>query len=105
MELPKAARDDLRRMLNFDLERATPFRLGEVYTAYLPAGEAGAKGKQRIRQLVVKREAVDPLIADVKAAGLEPAFVDCWQTTPASGLPVNFLEASDARALGSAHGT
>jgi general secretion pathway protein L len=95
VELPKAARDDLKRMLNFDLERATPFRLSEVYTAALPAGEAGAKGKQRLRQLVVKREAVDPLIADVKAAGLTPAFVDCWQATPASGLPVNFLEASD----------
>jgi len=95
VELPKAARDDLRRMLSFDLERATPFRLGEVYTAALPTGEAGAKGKQRLRQLVVKREAVDPLIADVKAAGLMPAFVDCWQATPASGLPVNFLEASD----------
>jgi general secretion pathway protein L len=95
VELPKAARDDLRRMLNFDLERATPFRLSEVYTAALPTGEAGAKGKQRLRQLVVKREAVDPLIADVKAAGLMPAYVDCWQATPASGLPVNFLEVSD----------
>ena len=93
VELPKAARDDLRRMLNFDLERATPFRLGDVYTACLPTGEAGAKGRQRVRQLIVKREAVDPLIADVKAAGLVPAFVDCWQTTAASGLPVNFLEA------------
>jgi general secretion pathway protein L len=96
VELPKAGRDDLRRMLNFDLERATPFRLGDVYTAYLPAGEAGAKGKQRVRQLVVKREVVDPLIADMKAAGLVPAFVDCWQTTPASGLPVNFLETGDS---------
>jgi general secretion pathway protein L len=96
VELPKAAPGDLRRMLDFDLERATPFRLGDVYTARMPTGEAGAKGRQRLRQLVVKREAVDPLIADVKAAGLVPAFVDCWQTTPASGLPVNFLEA-DAR--------
>jgi general secretion pathway protein L len=95
VELPKAARDDVKRMLNFDLERATPFRLGDVYTACLPTGEAGAKGKQRLRQLVVKREAVDPLIADVKAAGLVPAFVDCWQTSPASGLPVNFLEANE----------
>jgi general secretion pathway protein L len=95
VDLPKVARDDLRRMLSFDLERATPFRLGDVYTACLPTAEAGAKGRQRIRQLVVKREAVDPLIADVKAAGLVPAFVDCWQTTPASGLSVNFLEADE----------
>jgi general secretion pathway protein L len=97
VELPKVARNDLRRMLNFDLERATPFRLGDVYTACLPTGEAGAKGKQRLRQLVIKREAIDPLIADVKAAGLEPAFVDCWHSTPASGLPVNFLEADEPK--------
>jgi general secretion pathway protein L len=95
VELPKVARDDLRRMLGFDLERATPFRLGAVYTAWLPTGEAGAKGKQRLRQLVIKREAVDSLIADVKAAGLVPAFVDCWQTTPASGLALNFLDADE----------
>jgi general secretion pathway protein L len=95
VELPKAAGADLKRMLNFDLERATPFRLGDVYTAALPTGETGAKGKQRVRQLVLKREAVDPLIADAKAAGLATAFVDCWQTTPAAGLPVNFLEANE----------
>lgn len=95
VELPKAGRDDVRRMLNFEIERATPFRLADVYTAHLTADGGGAKGKQRLRQLVVKRETVDPLIADVKAAGLEPAFVDCWQTTPSSGLPVDFLEGSD----------
>jgi len=33
VELPKAARDDLRRMLSFDLERATPFRLGDLLRA------------------------------------------------------------------------
>jgi general secretion pathway protein L len=94
VELPKAARDDVRRMLNFDLERATPFRLSDVYTAHLMADGTVAGGRQRLRQLVVKRDAVDPLIADVKAAGLKPAFVDCWQTAPSAGLPVDFLEAS-----------
>jgi general secretion pathway protein L len=93
VELPKAGRDDVRRMLAFDLERATPFRLAEVYTAHLPAAGPSAKGRQRLRQLIVKREPVDALLADVRAAGLEPACVDCWQDTPASGLPVDFLEA------------
>ena len=92
--LPMAARNEVRKMLNFDLERATPFRLQDVYTAHILAGEAGPTGKQRIRQLVVKRETVDPLVADVKAAGLEVAFVDCWCDTPSSGLSVNFLQES-----------
>ena len=100
VELPKAARDDVRRMLNFDLERATPFKLGDVYTAHLMAGAAGAKGKQRLRQLIVKREAVDPLLADVKAARLQPAFVDCWQAAPSSGLPVDFLETGGPQRAG-----
>ena len=100
VELPKAARDDVRRMLSFDLERATPFRLAEVYTAHLAAGGPSAKGRQRLRQLIVKRQTVDALLADVRTAGLEPAFVDCWQTTPASGLPVDFLEAGGARRSG-----
>src|SRR5262245_47205744 len=69
VELPKAACDDVRRMLNFDLERATPFKLSDVYTAHLMADGTVTNGKQRLRQLVVKRDAVDPLIADVKAAG------------------------------------
>jgi len=97
VELPRAAHDDVRRMLSFDLERATPFRLAEVYTAHLPAGGPAAKGRQRLRQLIVKREPVDALLAGLRGAGLEPAFVDCWQTTPAAGLPVDFLEASGAR--------
>ena len=96
VELPRAARDDMRRMLDFDLERATPFRLGDVYTAHLATGAPGAKGRQRLRQLIVKREAVDTLLADVRAAGLEPAFVDCWQATPSAGLPIDFLEAGGA---------
>jgi general secretion pathway protein L len=94
VELPRVARDDLQRMLLFDLERATPFRRSEVYTAHLASGESVAKGKQRVRQLVVKREAIDPLLAELKAAGLEPAFVDCWQAAPIAGLSVDFLEAN-----------
>jgi general secretion pathway protein L len=115
VELPRAAREDVRRMLSFDLERATPFRPAEVYTAHLVpedkprrwagarlsgTGTPGPKGRQRLRQLIVKREAVDALLADVRAAGLEPAFVDCWQESPAAGLPVDFLDSGGPRRSG-----
>ena len=94
VELPRAARNDARQILNFNLERATPFKLKDVYTAHVVEEAAGSKGKLRVLQLVTKREAVDPLIADVKAAGLEVAFVDCWHNEPSSGLSVDFLEAA-----------
>jgi general secretion pathway protein L len=96
VELPRAARREARQILNFNLERATPFKLRDVYTAHVIEDEAGSKGKLRFLQLVAKREAVDPLVADVKAAGLAVASVDCWHNEPSSGLPVNFLEASRA---------
>jgi general secretion pathway protein L len=94
VELPAAARGDFRQILNFDLERATPFRLQDVYTAHVVEGLAPGKGRLRLRQLVAKREPVDALIADVKAAGLDVAFVDCWRVTPADGLAMDFLQRS-----------
>jgi len=92
VELPVAARNDLRRILDFDLERATPFKHRDVYTAHVVEGEATTKGKLRVRQLVTKREAVDPLVAEVRAAGLDVGFVDCWRDRPSMGMPINFLE-------------
>jgi len=92
VELPRAARKDLREILNLDLERATPFKLSDVYTAYVVEDEASTKGKLQLRQLVVKREVLDPLIADVQATDLEVAFVDCWRDEPQLGLPIDFLE-------------
>jgi general secretion pathway protein L len=93
VELPRAARDDLKRILLFDLERATPFRRGDVYTAHLISGEPATKGKLRVRQIIVKRELIDSLLAALKAAGIEPAFVDCWEAVPSTGLSIDFLEA------------
>jgi general secretion pathway protein L len=91
MELPKAARGDARRILNLDLERVTPFRLKDVYTAHVEEG-TGAGGKTWVRQFVAKREAIDSLIAGVRSCGFDVAFVDCWEKDPSIGLPLNLLE-------------
>jgi general secretion pathway protein L len=91
VELPKAALADARRILNLDLERVTPFRLKDVYTAHVAGGE-GANGKCWVRQFVIKREAIDPLIAEIKAVGGDVAFVDCWDQVPSKALPVDFIE-------------
>jgi general secretion pathway protein L len=95
IELPAGARKDVRQILDMDLERATPFKHRDVYTAHVVDGEDAARGRLRVRQLVTKREAVDPLVAEVKSAGLEVAYVDCWSGQPGSGLPVNFLAPRD----------
>lgn len=92
VELPAAARSDMRQILNFDLERATPFKLKDVYTAHVVDSEGGPRSKLRISQIVAKREAVDRLVADVQLAGLDVAFVDCWREQPGMGLGVDLLQ-------------
>lgn len=93
VELPSAARGEFRQILNFDLERATPFKLRDVYTAHLVEGEAPTRGKLAVRQLVAKRDAIDPLMSEIGAQGLQVAFVDCWREEPSRGLPLDFLDA------------
>lgn len=92
VELPMAARNDLQRILDFDLERATPFKHKDVYTGHVVEAEAATRGKLSVLQLVAKRETIDPLVADVRAAGLVVGFVDCWSDRPSLGMPINFLE-------------
>jgi general secretion pathway protein L len=92
VELPAAARSDLRQILDLDLERATPFKLKDVYTTHLVEGEGATKGRLRVRQIIIRREAVDPLIAELEGADIKVDFVDCWNDEPSAGLAVNLIE-------------
>ena len=50
VELPASARADFGSILSLDLERATPFRAGEVYTAHYVEDERPTGGKLKVRQ-------------------------------------------------------
>jgi general secretion pathway protein L len=90
--LPAAARNDARSILNLDLERATPFRADDVYAGYYVEDPSGEDGKLKVRQVVVKRTTLDPVIKEIEALGLRLSFADCWDEDGRTGLPVNFLE-------------
>lgn len=93
VEVPQSALGDRRRVLDLDLERATPFRAKDVYTGYL-VGEAtpAAAGKVPVRQFVAKRESLDPFLEELDAAGAAVQRVDCWSGHAGNGLGLNFLE-------------
>jgi general secretion pathway protein L len=91
--LPAAARNDFRKLLSVDLQRATPFRAGDVYTSHYVEDSTGERGKLKVRQLVVKRTTLDPVIAEIESLGLRVSFADCWDEDGSTALPVNFLEA------------
>lgn len=96
LELPAGASSNFARMLALDLERATPFKVRDVYFAHYVEKEPAEPGKVWVRQLVIKRAVVDRLKEAIKANGLEVVAIDCWSKDGSASLPVNFLETEAA---------
>ena len=91
IDLPEAARKDVGRILELDLERATPFRSKDVYTAHVVETAQVRPGVLRIRQFIVPRKSIDGALAEVRATGVTVAGVECWNPERSAPLPVNFL--------------
>jgi general secretion pathway protein L len=99
-ELPSAAEKDFSRLLALDMERATPFRSSEVYSAFVIAPQvAGRPGKITVRQLIVKRSILAPAIAELEGAGLQVGRIDCWDDTGRAPLKVDFRGADASARL------
>ncbi len=102
VELPIGARRDADSILALDLERATPFRAGDVYTASII--EDGrqvaptAPGKVRARQVIARRAEIDGARAALRPLGVEIAAVDCWDAAGRTPMRVNLL-ASDSQPI------
>lgn len=91
IELPAAARADFDKILQLDLERATPFRHDEIYSDHFIEDGAGRDGKVWVRQVVVKREVLDSVLGQLAVKAMVPDFADCWDDTGRQGLPINLL--------------
>ena len=94
VELPSAAASDFPQLLAIDLERATPFKSKDVYTAYTVDKASNRSSKVSVRHLVIKRSAVESFINILQSAGRKVTHLDCWAEEGGIALPVNFLDAS-----------
>lgn len=93
VELPAQAEPNFANILSLDLERATPFRSADVMTAHFILPEPGSRrGVRRVCHLVLKRSTAEPILAAMRRAGVEPAFIEGWDETLCGGLPADFLE-------------
>ena len=101
VELPEAARADIAKILELDLERATPFRAKDVYTAHVVVLNGARRGTLKVHQLIAERASIDGPLSDVRAAGVTVSGVDCWNEDASAAVPVDFL-ARDAAASGTA---
>jgi general secretion pathway protein L len=96
LELPAAARRDFAKILQLDLERTTPFRGEDVYSDhFIEDGKVGG-GKIAVRQVLVKRSILDPVLQQLATRGIAVSFADCWEESGESALPVNLLKSAEA---------
>lgn len=70
LTLPSAALPRMRAVLAQELEAATPFRAAGVHSDWYVEGEDASTRSLRVRHVVVKRAALDPLLSALAEAGI-----------------------------------
>jgi general secretion pathway protein L len=75
--VPAAAADRIGDVLAFEIERATPFGMGDVRQAWQTVGPApDDPAMLQVIHVVAKRRLIDPLLAESRRAGVPIAAVD-----------------------------
>ena len=75
MSLPAAARENLREVIGFEMDRHTPFRADEVYYDHRVLGTESDPPSVVVEVGLAPRDVVDRALADAKSWGLEPTAV------------------------------
>ena len=96
VELPIAATADFEQLLMHDMERATPFKRDEVYSAFVFDTRAPSqKSKTRLRQYIVKRSLLSTTIAEFQQHGLPVEQIECWDENGTAPLTAEFRMTDD----------
>jgi general secretion pathway protein L len=84
--LPVAARDNLRQVVGFDVDRQTPFRADEVHFGVRDLGEGAGEGRFVAELAATPRAALDPLLDELAALGIAPDRVDVARELGLAGI-------------------
>lgn len=87
--LPRAAADNLQQVAAFEMDRQTPFRVEQVYYAATELDAPAPEGRFHAELVAVPRDTLDPLLAELEAAGIRVDAVDVAEG--AGRLGVNLL--------------
>ncbi len=84
LALPNAAAENLRQVLEFEMEQQTPFRADQVYFDGVVLGSDATGDRINVRLTAVPRETVDRAIEATEKLNLSPALVGFGE--PQSGM-------------------
>lgn len=90
LDLPSAALPRMRAVLAEELEAATPFRAGTVYSDWFVEGEDVAARTLRVRHVVIKKTRLDPVLDALAQAGLPAGPVAVGRAEDQT-MPVDLL--------------
>lgn len=100
LHLPLAARDNLRQVVAFEIDRQTPFRAEQVFVDAYEVAQSAGEGRFAVELVAVPRSAIDPLLEHLTSMGVRVDAVDLLLEpppgTPGAGqrLGVNLLPAA-----------
>lgn len=78
VEFPVATQNELDQVLEFEMDRQTPFSADELYWDYQIASVDRKRGRIAVRLAMVLRRRVDPLLAALRHAGISPTRVEAF---------------------------
>lgn len=97
-ELPALARRDFAKLLGLDLERSTPFKRGDVLTAFEVDPTPTDKGMLKVKHLIVKRRPLEGVLSQIEAAGFNVTRIECLGADGMSPMPVTFEGPTETQA-------
>ncbi|MDA0261479.1 MAG: PilN domain-containing protein [Proteobacteria bacterium] len=98
LALPVAVTENLRQVLEFEMERHTPFAAAQVYYGGIVLGPASDAGKVQVRLAAVPRETVDHAIDVAQNVGLSPALIGIGDPLLGLDRRINLLPGAAAAA-------
>nr|WP_063570374.1 type II secretion system protein GspL [Luteibacter rhizovicinus] len=84
--LPVAARDNLRQVVGYDIDRQTPFRAEDIHFGVRELGEGGPEGRLVAELAATPRASLDPLLDELAALRVAPDRVDVPQGYGLAGV-------------------
>jgi general secretion pathway protein L len=94
--LPAAAKDNLRQVLTFEMDRQTPFAAADVYFDYRRTASSPLQGSIELELVTVPKRRLDELLQRLQALGVDIGSVDVRGPATAEsgvGLGYNLLPA------------
>ena len=86
LQLPLAARANLRQVAAFEMDRQTPFSAAQVYYAVRELAQPAAAGRCAVELLAVRRDTLDPLLERLHVLGIPVDAVDLAQDAGRLGV-------------------